>query len=175
MGLRVLISESVFAVVHKPWGPARGAPDSQRDSRRHRLFRVTILLHLLYMKSEPRYGDRRWMKGVLKAPDRKRPHPPRMGETEGISLEGRGCEILLRHEGLAPVRFPRLDAGSGSFQAGVFLPDIGSIGLSFFAGPGAFALWTPGSLSRSSGSAAGRSDGNGHASAIINGASPSLA
>ena len=46
----------------------------------------------------------RWMKGALNAPDGKRPHPPRMGETEGIRLEGRGCEILLRHEGLAPVR-----------------------------------------------------------------------
>ncbi len=49
---------------------------------------------------------RRWMKGVLKAPDGKRPHPPRTDETEGISIKGRGCEILLRHEGLAPVRLP---------------------------------------------------------------------
>jgi len=47
------------------------------------------------------------MKGVLKAPDGKRPHPPRIGETEGISFKDRGCEILSRHEGLAPVRLPK--------------------------------------------------------------------
>jgi hypothetical protein len=28
-------------------------------------------------------------------------------------FEGRDCEILLRHEGLAPVRLPKVDPGSG--------------------------------------------------------------
>ena len=44
------------------------------------------------------------MKGALNAPNEKRPHPPRMGETGGTRLEGRDREILLKHEGLAPVR-----------------------------------------------------------------------
>jgi hypothetical protein len=46
----------------------------------------------------------RGMKSASHAPDGKRPHPPRMGEPRGTRLEGRDCEILLRHEGLAPVR-----------------------------------------------------------------------
>jgi len=95
-----------------------------------------------------------------------------IGETEGISLEGRDREIILRHEGLAPVLLPRLENRFGLFQADVFLPDIGSIGLSFSVGSRVMVSWPgdPGGLpfSRSSGAAAGRSGGKGaHASAIL--------
>ena len=66
----------------------------------------------------------------MSAPDGKRPHPPRMGETEGKHQKA-GVVRHSRHEGLAPVRYSqRPETGSGSF-AGEFLPDIGSIGLSF--------------------------------------------
>ena len=65
------------------------------------------------------------------------------------ALKGRGCETLLRHEGLAPVRLSiRLETGSGSF-AGEFLPDIGSIVLPYPRGSWSPDLragdpWTPG-------------------------------
>jgi hypothetical protein len=77
------------------------------------------------------------MKGVVKAPDGKRPHPPRMSKTEGKHQKAGGREILLRHEGLAPVRYskkarPRI----GLFQRANSLPDVGSIGLSFPRGSG---------------------------------------
>ena len=45
---------------------------------------------------------RRWMKGVVKAPDGKRPHPPRMSETEGKHQKGskrQGFKRHSRHEG----------------------------------------------------------------------------
>jgi hypothetical protein len=84
------------------------------------------------------------MKGALNAPDRKRPLPPRMGETEGIRLKGRLCEILAGMKGWRPFAWLKLETGSGSFQADAFLPDIGSIALSFPRVPGLFALWTPG-------------------------------
>ena len=48
----------------------------------------------------------RWMKGAQDAPDGKRPHPPRMGETEGISIKGRGCEILAGMKGWRPSACP---------------------------------------------------------------------
>jgi hypothetical protein len=37
-------------------------------------------------------------------PTESGPLSPRMRETEGIRFKDRDCEILLRHEGLAPVR-----------------------------------------------------------------------
>jgi hypothetical protein len=65
----------------------------------------------------------------MNAPDKKRPHPPRMA---GISSKTGVVRQFLRHEGLAPVG---LSKGSkpvrALYEAGVFLPDIGSIGLSF--------------------------------------------
>ena len=82
---------------------------------------------------------RRWMKGVLNAPDGKRPHPPRMGETEGIRFKGRDCEILAGMKGWRPSAWLKLETGSGSFQADVFLPDVGSIGLSLFPVLGLFS------------------------------------
>ena len=39
-----------------------------------------------------------------------------IGENEGESLKDRDCEIVARHEGLAPVRLSiGLETGSGSF------------------------------------------------------------
>jgi hypothetical protein len=65
--------------------------------------------------------------------DGKRPLSHRMGETEG-KLKDRHREILLRHEGLAPVRLSiGLETGSASFAADEFLPDVGSIALSLRA------------------------------------------
>ena len=61
-----------------------------------------------------------------------------MGETEGIIIKGRGCEILAGMKGWRPSACLKLETGSGSFQADVYLPDIGSIGLSFSAGPRGF-------------------------------------
>lgn len=52
------------------------------------------------------------------------------GRTEGIILNGRVCKTLLRQEGVAPVRFQRLENRIGLFQADAFLPDVASIGLS---------------------------------------------
>ncbi len=63
------------------------------------------------------------MKGVVKAPDGKRPLPPRLSETEGKHQKA-GVVRHSRHEGLAPVRLSiGLETGSGSC-AGEFLPDI---------------------------------------------------
>ncbi len=68
-------------------------------------------------------------------------------------------------KGWRPSALPEARNRFGLGEAGVFLPDVGSIGLSFSAGPGAFASWTRGSLLAQRGSAAGRSGGNGaHAS-----------
>jgi hypothetical protein len=108
------------------------------------------------------------MKGAKRA-RRKAAASASNGRTEGISLEGRGREILLRHEGLAPVRSQRLETGSGSFQTDVFLPDIGSIALSFSAGPGPGLLirdppWKPRFPFRAMRLAAVESGGNGAAS-----------
>ncbi len=90
-----------------------------------------------------------WMKGVVKVPDGKRPHPPRMSETEGINLEDRGREILQGMKGWRPSALPRLDAGSGLVRQAYHMPDVGSIGLSFFRKvPG--APWTRVPFSRSS-------------------------
>ena len=63
----------------------------------------------------------RWMKGALNAPDESGRIRLAMGETGGIRFKGRGREILLRHEGLAPVRLPRLENRIGLFEADVFL------------------------------------------------------
>jgi hypothetical protein len=71
----------------------------------------------------------RWMKGALNAPDKKRPRLAR--RTEGKKLKGRHCEILAGMKRWRPSASQRLETGSGSFQADVFLPDIGSIGLPF--------------------------------------------
>jgi hypothetical protein len=40
--------------------------------------------------------------GRSHAPDGRRPLPPRVGETEGLSLKGRGCETLLGMKGWRP-------------------------------------------------------------------------
>jgi hypothetical protein len=74
------------------------------------------------------------MKGALNAPDGKRPHPPRNRRNRRDKLEDRRRETLLRHEGLAPVRLQGSKPVRALFQADVFLPDIGSIGLSFSMG-----------------------------------------
>jgi hypothetical protein len=104
------------------------------------------------------------MKGALDASDEKRPLA--WARPKG-SIKRQGFKRHSRHEGLAPVRLPRLETGSGSF-ADEFLPDIGSIGLSLstFVGLSLHGRRVP--FSRSSGSAADRSDGNGaQASAIL--------
>jgi len=65
-------------------------------------------------------------------------------------------------KGWRPSAWPRLETGSGSFQAGEFLPDIGSIGLSFslVLGPRAHGRgrMDVGSLFALIGSAADKSD-----------------
>jgi len=56
------------------------------------------------------------MKGALNAPDGRRPHPPRTGETEGTSLKGRDREILFKGmKGWRPSA-PKARAGSGFFK-----------------------------------------------------------
>ena len=99
----------------------------------------------------------RWMKGALNSPDRNRPHSHRMGKTEGKHQKA-GVVRHSRHEGLAPVR---LSKGSKPVRAPLranFLPDIGSIGLSFSRSLGSWSV-DPGSLFALIGSAAARSDG----------------
>ena len=72
----------------------------------------------------------RWMKGALNAPDKSGRIRIAWAKRKG-SIKRQGFERHSRHEGLAPVRYSiGLETGSGSF-AGEFLPDIGSIGLSF--------------------------------------------
>ena len=82
------------------------------------------------------------MKGGLDAPDGKRPLPPRMGETGGIRLKGRDCEIIAGMKGWRPsaclspkpVRaFKRAYFCRTSDRSSVFIP-----------GPRAFVPWTPG-------------------------------
>jgi hypothetical protein len=71
----------------------------------------------------------RWMKGA-------RTHPTKSGSirlarrTEGINFEDRHCEIFAGMKGWRPPAILKARAGSG-FQADVFMPGIGSIGLSF--------------------------------------------
>ena len=58
-----------------------------------------------------------WMKGVVNAPDGKRPHSPRMGKTEGKHQKA-GVVRHSRHEGLAPVRLSKgPETGSGLLRA----------------------------------------------------------
>ena len=97
------------------------------------------------------------------APDGRRPHPPRMSETEGEGLKGRDCEIVLRHEGLAPVRLRRLETGIGLGKAGVShaerridWPVVFREVPSRAHDPG--IPWTPSSLFTLIGSAAAESD-----------------
>jgi hypothetical protein len=82
-----------------------------------------------------------------------------IGETEGIRLNDGHCEKVLRHEGLAPVRYPqRLDPGSG-FQAGEFYAGH-RIDRPVFSRSAGF--WpVQGSLFRAVRFAAAKSDGNG--------------
>ena len=94
-----------------------------------------------------------------------------MRETEGISFEGRDREILCGMKGWRPSAWPKLDTGIELGEAGEFLPDVGSIGLSFsarFPLPGVRAgirgRQVP--FLRSSGSAAVRSGNGARASAI---------
>ncbi len=57
------------------------------------------------------------MKGALNTPDGKRPHPHRMGKTEG-NIKRQGFKRHSRHEGLAPVRYSqRPETGSGLLRA----------------------------------------------------------
>jgi hypothetical protein len=71
-----------------------------------------------------------WTKGVVTRPTEGGRIRLAIGETERISLKGGGREILLDMKGWRPSACQRLDPGSGA-QAGAFLPDVGSIGLSF--------------------------------------------
>jgi hypothetical protein len=50
-------------------------------------------------------------------------------------LSKAGVVRYSRHEGLAPVRLPRLETGSGSLEASEFLLDVRSIGLPFPRSP----------------------------------------
>ena len=81
-----------------------------------------FFLKFIYVKQEPWYGDPSQDDRRSHAPDGKRPHPPRRGETEGITLQRQGFVRYSRHEGLAPVRLSiGLETGSGSFPSGRIL------------------------------------------------------
>ena len=77
------------------------------------------------------------MKGARNAPDKSGRIRLASAKRKG-SIKRQGFKRPSRHEGLAPVRLPRLETGSGSF-ADELLPDIGSIGLSFILGSA--GLW----------------------------------
>ena len=49
-----------------------------------------FFLKFIYVKQEPWYGDPSQDDRRSHAPDGKRPHPPRRGETEGITLQRQG-------------------------------------------------------------------------------------
>jgi hypothetical protein len=87
---------------------------------------------------------------------------------KGIRFKGRGCEILAGMKGWRPSAWLKLETGSGSFQADVFLPDVGSIGLSLFPVLGLLGPRRQGSpFSRNEAPRPPGSDGNGaRASAI---------
>jgi hypothetical protein len=57
----------------------------------------------------------------MNPPDKKRPHPPHMGEPKGITLEDRHCETLAGMKGWRPSAAQRLETGWGSFQADLIL------------------------------------------------------
>ena len=115
----------------------------------------------------------RWMKGALTRPTESGRIRLVIGETEGIRRKGRHREILSGMKGWRPSAIQRLETGSGSFEAGVFLPDVGSIAR-FFRGSSVPGLITRGCsvdagvpFSCSSGSAAAKSDNDAQASATI--------
>ena len=62
---------------------------------------------------------RRWMKGAVTRPTKSGRIRLAIGETEGISLKGRGCEILAGMKGWRPSACPWLDAGSGFFKRAI--------------------------------------------------------
>jgi hypothetical protein len=83
---------------------------------------ANLLSRFLDRKSELWHSVCRWTKGASYA-DGKRPFLASHGATEGIRLKGRGREICMRHEGLAPVRLPQSSkTGSGFFSGRNFLP-----------------------------------------------------
>ena len=113
------------------------------------------------------------MKGALTRPTESGRIRLVIGETEGIRLKGRHREILSGMKGWRPSAIQKLETGSGSFEAGVFLPDVGSIAR-FFRGSSVPGLITRGcsvdagvAFSCSSGSAAAKSDNDAQASATI--------
>ena len=140
---KVFVVET-FSTCQKRTRPRWGrAPDRQRDRHRRYPFGLAIISKFLYSE----HSNHTYIDPSLY--ERTRPTESgrirlAIGESEGISLKGRGREILLRHEGLAPVRLSiGLETGSGSFQADVFLPDVGSIALSSSLDPRAFGSWMP--------------------------------
>jgi hypothetical protein len=172
-----------------PEGPAMAPLNlSQRNERRRRLSDKHFFFKLFTYNRKFAIVtlslDERRSQGAR----RKAAASASCGQNEGISFEGRGRERLLGMKGWRPSAILKARNRIGPFEAGVFLPDIGSIGLSLFAGPGLGAhaprmgsadVRVP--FSRSSGSArpAGRTQ-TAQASprdAIRdrNGASPSLA
>jgi hypothetical protein len=88
----------------------RGTVETARDDR---LLTTAIFVKILFaafpLQKNQIHGmvNHRWMKGALTRPTKNGRIRLAIGETEGIRLEGRGCEILLRHEGLAPVRLSK--------------------------------------------------------------------
>ena len=86
----------------------QGHDSGQRDKRRRRLCRLTIFFEnalLALQKTETLLAcDQSLDEGRLTRPTKSGRIRLVIGETEGTRLEGRHREILLRHEGLAPVR-----------------------------------------------------------------------
>ena len=104
--------------------------------------------------------------------DGKRPHSPRMSETEGKHQKA-GVVRHSRHEGLAPVRLSSgLETGSGFF-CGRISCRTSDRSACFSASPRAFGLWTPISFSRSSAPRLPSRTNDAQASAILK-AAPAL-
>jgi hypothetical protein len=92
------------------------------------------------------------MKGALNAPDRKRPHPPRNRRNRREGSKAGVREILLRHEGLVPVRLSIGSKPVRALSSGLILAGHRIDRPVFSAGPRSpgsrpgDAPWTPGSL-----------------------------
>ena len=89
-----------------------------------------------------------WMKAFSTRPTESGRTRLVIGETEGISLKGRGCEIVTGMKGWRPSACP---LGSKPVRASLrakSMPDIGSIGLSLARFLGAFAPGRLGSFPR---------------------------
>jgi hypothetical protein len=61
----------------------RSLTASQRDKCRRGALSKKNLLHFLYIKQKSSYGDPLLDEKRSQRADRKRPHPPRMGEPKG--------------------------------------------------------------------------------------------